>query len=195
MKVRTIFRGAALAGASVAVGAWSSTPRGRELDERLFKKANGTMGSGVGRLFLGVTEVGSLYASGAAAIALTVAGRRREAGRAIAAAGATWLLGQGLKKAFERPRPYEADEEGTRRMIGKPLGASWPSSHPAVIGAFVGVAGRELAVSGPARAGLSGLAATVAASRTYLGVHFPSDVAGGFLLGRAVAAVWPRGRS
>ncbi len=194
VKVRTILRGAALAGAAAAVGVWSSTRRGRDLDERLFKAANGRLGADADRMFQGVTELGSLYASGAAAIALAAAGRRREASRAIAAAGTTWLLGQGLKKAFERPRPYEADEEGTRRMIGKPLGASWPSSHAAVIGAFVGVAGRELAVSRSARAGLSALAATVAASRTYLGVHFPSDGVGGFLLGRAVATLWPRGR-
>jgi membrane-associated phospholipid phosphatase len=28
----------------------------------------------------------------------------------------------------------------------------------------------------------------------YLGVHYPSDVAGGLLMGRAIAALWPSAR-
>jgi len=79
-------------------------------------------------------------------------------------------------------------------MIAPPMGTSWPSSHPAVLSAFTTVAGRELGAGSIARAGLTTLGATVAASRVYLGVHYPSDVASGFLLGRAVAAMWPRGR-
>jgi membrane-associated phospholipid phosphatase len=45
-----------------------------------------------------------------------------------------------------------------------------------------------------ARAGLLGLDATVAASRVYLGVHYPSDVVSGLLFGRAIGLVWPRRR-
>jgi membrane-associated phospholipid phosphatase len=39
---------------------------------------------------------------------------------------------------------------------------------------------------------LSALDATVATSRIYLGVHYPSDVVSGVLIGRAVARLWPR---
>jgi membrane-associated phospholipid phosphatase len=41
-----------------------------------------------------------------------------------------------------------------------------------------------------ARAALDGLAATIGTSRVYVGVHYPSDVAGGILLGKSVAAAF-----
>jgi undecaprenyl-diphosphatase len=113
--------------------------------------------------------------------------------RAAAAAGATWVLGQGVKRLVDRPRPYVADPDGTRAMIAPPMGTSWPSSHPAVLTAFTTVAARELAAGWVARAALTATGLKVAASRVYLGVHYPSDVASGFLMGRAVAAIWPRG--
>ena len=74
------------------------------------------------------------------------------------------------------------------------MGTSWPSNHPAVLTAFTTVAARELDTGRIARAGLGALGLTVAASRVYLGVHYPSDVVSGFLMGRTVAAVWPRRR-
>ncbi|MGH2637119.1 MAG: phosphatase PAP2 family protein, partial [Actinomycetota bacterium] len=106
--------------------------------------------------------------------------------RARGAAGLTWLAGQGLKRVFRRPRPYEADRDGTRLLIGPPRESSWPSSHPAVLLAFTTVAGREL--SPPARTALDALGLVVAASRSHVGVHYPADVVGGVLVGKAVAA-------
>ena len=187
-------RAAALAGAALAAGIWSSGGRGRELDESVFRAVNRGAGPAADRFFYGITELGSLWASGAAAAALAATGRRRAASRALAAAAVTWTLGQGLKKMFLRSRPYEADSDGARLMIAPPHGTSWPSSHPAVLTAFLAVAGRELGLSGFVRTALAGLGAAVGASRTYLGVHFPSDVVGGLLLGRAVGRAWP-GRS
>ncbi len=167
---------------------------GRAADADLFAAVNRGHGGHADRLFAGVTELGSLYAVGAAAGVLGVMGRPRPALRALSAAGVTWVLGQGMKKLVDRPRPYDADPGGTRAMIAPPMGTSWPSSHPAVLTAFTTVAGRELDAGTPARAGLTALGLTVAASRVYLGVHYPSDVASGFLMGRALAAVWPRRR-
>jgi membrane-associated phospholipid phosphatase len=72
------------------------------------------------------------------------------------------------------------------------VGTSWPSAHPATLLAFVTVAARDLELSRGTRRGLAGLAGVVASSRVYLGVHYPADVVGGLLLGRAVADTWSR---
>ncbi len=191
--MRDLAKGALLAGGAAAIGVAASRPEARELDEALFADVNAGHGAASDRLFAGVTELGSVFAAGAGAGVLALAGRRRAAMRAIGAAGATWLAGQALKKLIDRPRPYEADPEGTRLLIAEPRGASWPSSHPAVLSAFTLTAARELGLGRMPRAALTGLDLVVATSRVYLGVHYPSDVGGGLLLGRAIAAVWPGG--
>jgi membrane-associated phospholipid phosphatase len=186
----------ALAGAGAVAGyAALRTEAGREADEDLFKTMNAPHGDAVDRYLAGVTELGSLYAAAAAAGALALAGRRREGARALAGAGATWLLLQGVKRLVDRPRPFTADPEGTRQLIAEPKGTSWPSSHPAVLTTFSRIAARELSVGRLGRLALTGLDASVGASRVALGVHYPSDVASGLLIGRAVARLWPRGRS
>jgi membrane-associated phospholipid phosphatase len=192
MKLGRIVWAAVLAGAGAVVGhAALRTEDGRELDENLFKAANAERGEVADRFFAEITELGSLYAAAAAAGALALAGRRREGTRALAGAGATWLLLQGVKRTVDRPRPYLANLEGTRRMIAEPHGTSWPSSHPAVLTTFTRVAARELGIGVLGRAALTGLDASVAASRVSLGVHYPSDVVSGLLFGRAVARLWP----
>jgi undecaprenyl-diphosphatase len=185
-------RTAALTGAALAAGIWSSGGRGQEVDSGLFESVNRDHGPSADRFFTGITELGSIWASVGAAAAIALAGNRRAAARGLAAAGAAWLAGQGLKRVFLRPRPYTADPDGVRLMIGPPKATSWPSSHPAVLLAFVTVAGRELRLPRSARSALAGLAAAVGASRAYVGVHYPSDVAGGLLLGRAVGNAFSR---
>jgi undecaprenyl-diphosphatase len=187
---------AVLAAGGAAIGrAALRTEDGRELDENLFKALNAEHSETVERFFAEITELGSMYAAAAAAGALALTGRRREGARALTGAGATWLLLQGGKRLVDRPRPFLADPEGTRRMIAEPHGTSWPSSHPAVLTTFTRVAARELGIGALGRAALTGLDASVAASRVALGVHYPSDVASGLLFGRAVARLWPRGRA
>jgi membrane-associated phospholipid phosphatase len=190
MNARSAVRAAALVGGALAVGAWSAAGRGRELDEEAFRAANRDRGPLTDRLLGGVTELGSIWASVGASAVLAAAGHRRAAARGIAAAGVAWLAGQCLKRVFDRPRPSDADPDGTFRRIRRPNGSSWPSSHPAVLLAFTTVTADELGASPATRLGLDALAATVGASRTYLGVHYPADVVGGLLLGRAVASLF-----
>ena len=184
-------RTAALGALALGLAFVTVRGRGRAADERLFAKVNtGMQSPSRDRFFRGVTELGSLWASGAAAATMAVAGRRREAANALSAAVVTWAAGQGLKKAFRRLRPYEVEGNDHRLLIDRPAGASWPSSHPAVLLTFTTVAARSLGLGSGARTGLGLLAGAVGFSRVYLGVHYPADVAGGLLLGRALADAW-----
>jgi membrane-associated phospholipid phosphatase len=189
VRARSILRAAALGGAALAVGAWSSSGPGRERDLEAFREGNRDRGPGADRFFRGVTELGSIWASVGAAAVLAAAGERRAAARGLAAASITWVAGQGLKRAFGRPRPYDG-LDGMHLRIERPNGTSWPSSHPAVLLSFLTVTSRDLGAGPIARAALDGLAATIGTSRVYVGVHFPSDVAGGILLGKSVAAAF-----
>jgi undecaprenyl-diphosphatase len=194
VKARSLLRGVALCGAAVAVGAWTGSGRGRDLDREAFRTGNRDRGEAADRLFGGVTELGSIWASVGAAAVLAAAGRRRAAARGLAAASLTWLAGQGLKRVFVRPRPYDAELGGASLRIGRPNGTSWPSSHPAVLLTFATVASRDLGAGWVARRGLDALSGLVGASRVYVGVHFPSDVVGGVLMGRGVAAAFDERR-
>jgi membrane-associated phospholipid phosphatase len=179
-----------MAGATaLAVAALTARGRGRDLDVRLYRQLNGGGGRSADALLSAITELGSMWASVGAGATLALRGRRRAAVDAVGAASAMWLAGQILKKAIGRPRPY-ASLSGIRLLIGKPAGTSWPSSHPAVLLAFTTVAARDLGASDPVKVGVIALAGLVALSRVYLGVHFPSDVAGGLLVGRGVADLW-----
>jgi membrane-associated phospholipid phosphatase len=163
--------------------------RVRELDGALFRRVNGIDDPRAAKLFRAVTELGSIWASIGAAVALSAARRRREALDALGAAGFMWLMAQAAKRLVHRPRPYDALSDA-RVMINRPHGTSWPSSHPAVLLVFVTVACRNLGVPLPARALATALVGVVGLSRVHLGVHYPADVAGGLVLGRATADLW-----
>jgi undecaprenyl-diphosphatase len=93
-----------------------------------------------------------------------------------------------LKSAVGRARPFVGDPR-VHPSIGLPHDPSMPSGH--AMNAFAGAV--LLAAAVPrARWPLLMLAALIALSRVYLGVHFPSDVIAGALLGSAIgaAAAW-----
>ena len=182
-------KGLARIAAALAIGELAAREPIRRLDRRLYRFVNRPRGARADAVAKGITELGSLWASAAASAALARAGRKRAAADVMGAALAMWAVGQILKKVTNRPRPYQALED-SRLLIAEPSGTSWPSSHPAVLLTFVTVAARDLGAGPASRAGLSALAGLVGVSRMYLGVHYPSDVAGGLLLGRGVADLW-----
>ena len=194
VRARPVLRAAALGGAALAVGTWSSAGPGRERDLEVFREGNRDRSPAADRLLRGVTELGSIWASVGAAVVLAAAGHRRAAARGLAAASVAWVAGQGLKRVFGRPRPYDAGLDGMHLRIERPNGTSWPSSHPAVLQSFLAVTSRDLGFGSVTGAALDALATAVGVSRVYVGVHFPSDVAGGILLGKAVAAAFDGSR-
>jgi undecaprenyl-diphosphatase len=180
----------ALAGlGALAIAGISARGRGQAIDRSLYRAVNRGSGPLTDAFFKGITELGSVWASAGATVALLRAGRKREGLDAMGAALAMWALGQALKKMWDRPRPYHALDDA-RLLIAEPAGTSWPSSHPAVLLAFLTVATRDLDASDGVKAAAEGLAGLVGLSRVYLGVHYPADVAGGLLLGRGVADMW-----
>lgn len=81
-----------------------------------------------------------------------------------------------LSQAIARPRP-PADA-----WLAEPEGFSFPSKHTTLAAMAAGASMQALGLDGvPARAASLLAAATVGASRVYLGVHWPTDVAAGWV--------------
>jgi undecaprenyl-diphosphatase len=96
-------------------------------------------------------------------------------------------LASGLKPVFDRPRPPIGHPE-IHPLVALPGDASLPSGHAA--GAFAAAFAVGL-VHPRLRGPLLGLAALVALSRVWLGVHYLTDVLAGAALGAGVAyAAW-----
>ena len=135
-----------------------------------------------------LTDLGSTYAVGGAAAVLWAFGKRNLARDVAAAGGITWAAAQGAKLLYRRALPYDVDD--IQILVRKPAGQSYPSGHPAVAAAVTRVL--EPNVRQPALKLFARIPCFVAFSRVYVGVHYPTDVIGGLLLGRAVADLWLR---
>jgi membrane-associated phospholipid phosphatase len=96
---------------------------------------------------------------------------------------ASYAINQAIKFTVRRHRP---ELPGLPPLSSTVSRLSFPSAHAttsfAAARAYQGLA--------PAAALYAG-AVAFALSRPYLGVHYPSDVVAGALLGTAVAAAWP----
>jgi len=116
-------------------------------------------------------------ALGGAGIALD-APRRGRWRRAVTTVATAYVANAAVKVAVRRRRPELA---GLPPLTGTPTGLSFPSAH--ATSSFA--AARVYSGLVPASP-LYGLAAALALSRLYLGVHYPSDSVAGAALGTAV---------
>jgi len=121
-------------------------------------------------------------AFGAAASALAPVARRPRWRRATATVAVAYVANTAIKLAVRRPRPVLAD---LPPLTGTPTQLGFPSAH--ATSSFA--AARVYAAAGAPAAPLYALAAGFALSRLYLGVHYPSDVLAGALLGSAIGAL------
>lgn len=109
---------------------------------------------------------------------------RRAALRGVLAIGVTSAtVNLGMKAIRPRPRPDRARAQvPAARQVAMPSSGSFPSGHSASAFAFATCVGARLPAVAPP---LVALAAAVACSRVYAGVHYPGDV----LIGSALGAV------
>ena len=157
-----------------------------------------------------ITHIGKsdwiLYGSAAIMLLMSIVSADRFSGRQHAAwhrvflsawflfsaVALSGILANLFKFLFGRARPYAV--EGSFPWEPRPFVsdydfASFPSGHSTTAGAMV--IGLALLFPRWRWAILSG-GVLVAASRAFIGVHFPSDIVAGFLLGAVFTLVWAR---
>jgi membrane-associated phospholipid phosphatase len=156
------------------------------LDERLLRLAR-TRGHSP-RAERAVARFSRLGEHGGVWFAIGAAGyafdrrRRPQWGRAVGAVAGTFALNTLTKLVVRRRRPELADLPS---LISTPTKLSFPSAHASTSFAGAAVYSRLGLPAGP----LYALAGGLAASRLYLGVHYPSDVVAGGILGSVVGVV------
>jgi membrane-associated phospholipid phosphatase len=125
-----------------------------------------------------------LALGGAGAALATDPDERRRWLRGLRIVAAAYGLNYAIKLAVRRRRPAL---EGLPPLTPTVSGLSFPSAHTTTSFAAA-VAYRDLVPP----AALYGAAGLFALSRPYLGVHYPSDVLAGALVGTLLAKAWPR---
>jgi undecaprenyl-diphosphatase len=167
------------------------------IDVVIFRFINGTLANPVTDLLMPfITDLNHLWAGRAIIVCawLLLIVRGGKPGRAAALlvllviAIGDQLSSNVIKSVFLRPRPCHVVDgavvvEGVRLLVGCGGGFSFPSSH-----AVNHFAAASFLTGYYPKAGryLFGYAAIVALSRVFVGVHYPSDVAGGALIGMGV---------
>ena len=133
------------------------------------------------RTYSRLGEHGGVWLALGVAGALLDGDRRGRWTRATGTVGGAYLLSTSIKLAVGRRRPKVED---LPHLMATPTGLSFPSSHATSSFAAARAFGRLL----PA-APLYGAAVAMGASRLYLGVHYPSDVAAGAALGTIIGSL------
>jgi len=164
-----------------------------EVDRAVFNAATRTRAPELDQVLTSVSNAAnrSFLWVGIAAVLAAAGGRRgrRAAARGLVSIAATSaFVNVGLKGLHRRERP-EREEGWDTRPVRMPTSSSFPSGHSASAFAFASAVGLEIPVLAlPLRL----LAAAVAYSRVHCGVHYPSDVVAGSLVGAVTGQVVAR---
>lgn len=130
------------------------------------------------------THVAIGAVAGATAIMMLRQGRKHDAWTVVVSTGGAMAINTILKNIFRRQRPQEL-----ARRIKLPKSHSFPSGHSLLSAATYPIVAHHLVErhSLPVQAAVHAVAGmiivSVGFSRVYFGVHFPSDVLGGFAAG------------
>jgi membrane-associated phospholipid phosphatase len=149
------------------------------LFERVRSAARPPVSELVGR-FSSLGEHAALWLAAGTLGALVDRPRRARWRRGVLVVGTTYALNTAIKALVRRPRPMV---EGLPALVATPTRLSFPSAHSSTSFAAARAYG-QLVPAAP----LYAIAAAMAASRVYLGVHYPTDVAAGALLGLAMGS-------
>ena len=140
-------------------------------------------------MFVGLSRVGYFGTVWIVlAVVISLVTRRNVAFPVLLTAGSVWtadLLARAIKAGVERPRPSVTVPQAD--PLTGAGGWSFPSGHAAT--AFAGA----VSLAYLWRRGTPlffVLAAAIAFSRVYVGVHYPGDVLAGAALGTAVGLAW-----
>jgi membrane-associated phospholipid phosphatase len=126
-------------------------------------------------------EHAAVWILGGLACAAVDAPRRRHWLRATATVGAAYCTSTSIKLAIGRRRPVVED---LPHLMATPTGLSFPSSH--ATSSFAAARAFGALIPGPP---LQLAALAMGLSRLYLGVHYPSDVVAGAVLGTAIGSL------
>jgi len=184
-------------GVALAAGAfWFFRKQAREvlsgdsdsLDAAVIERVQALRSPAADRVMKIATDVGSHPSVAAAAILTSLAMRRKgrphDAWTVLVSTGGAMVMATALKAIIERERP--ADQ---LHHIALPSSKSFPSAHSLMAAATWPIIAHHLVDSEPppvqlaAQAAAAALTVTIGTSRVYFGVHYPSDVFGGFAAG------------